>query len=225
LSITPAQCRAARALLNWSQPHLAEQAGIHVQTISTFEQANSSPSQKTLNCIQNALKQAGIEFQGDTGVKLQSNTVIKLTGPEGFSDFLDDVYETAVTYGTKEKPVQVYLSNVVHENWIKWMGPQKWKNHTDRMTKNKDVMDVRIIVREGDYNFPAIDYSQYKWFSSDVFNDKSFYSYHDKLAFLHFKENDVEILIMKNAEFAEGYRTLFTMAWDKGAMIPIKKSA
>lgn len=35
--IIPAQCRAARALLNWSQPDLAERWDMHVQTISAFE--------------------------------------------------------------------------------------------------------------------------------------------------------------------------------------------
>ena len=84
---------------------------------------------------------------------------------------------------------------------------------------------MRIIVQEGDWNFPAKSYSQYKWFPEASFNDKSFYSYHDKLAFLNFKEDDVEIVIMRQPEFAEGYRTMFRICWDNFATAPTEATA
>lgn len=117
------------------------------------------------------------------------------------------------------------MSNVVHANWEKWMGPEKWLNHTNRMTKDKVLMDVRIITKEGDNHFPASDYSQYKWFSESVFNDQSFYSYHDRLAFLNFENNTVEILIIKQMDFAKGYRTLFDIAWEHGTIAPTHELA
>ena len=82
------------------------------------------------------------------------------------------------------------------------------------MTKDKNIMDVRIITKEGDYNKPASDYAQYKWMPEEKFNDRSFCSYHDKLAFLNFTENDIEISIMRQSQFADGYRSLFLIAWD-----------
>jgi len=57
-----------------------------------------------------------------------------------------------------------------------------------------------------------------------MFNDKSFYSYHDKLAFLNFKGDDVEITIIQQPAFAEGYRNLFRIAWDHFAMEPEEKT-
>ena len=220
MTITIAQIRGARGILDWSQQDLSDRTGISATSIGSIEKGHTTPRAKTLEKIRGAFESNGIEFLGLDGVRQQSNYVQTLSGGDGFSAFLDDVYQTAIKFGTPDKPVEVFLSNVVHENWIKWMGPEKWKNHTDRMTKDKDVMDVRIIVKEGDQNFPASDYSKYKWFPDPLFNDKSFYSYHDKLAFLNFQKDDVEILIMRQPEFAEGYRTLFKIAWDQLATDP-----
>ncbi len=225
MSITTAQIRGARGILNWSQTDLAERTGISATSIGSIENGQSTPRANTLQAIQKAFEKAGIEFLGLDGVRIESRYVQRLSGEEGFSDFLDDVYETALATGTKENPVEIFLSNVVHKNWVRLMGPEKWEYHARRMTEIKDIMDVRIIVREGDWDFPAESYSRYKWVPVEIFNDKSFYSYHDRLAFLNFKGDDVEIMIIRHADFAEGYRNLFRTAWDHVAIFPHQSSA
>ncbi len=206
--------------MNWSQQDLAQRTGISATSIGSIENGQTTPRESTLSTIRKTLENGGIEFVGLDGVKIQNDYIRTLRGGDGFSAFLDDVYQTAVANGTEKNPTQVFLSNVAHENWVKWMGPDRWENHTRRMTEKKNVMDVRIIVKEGDYTFPARAYSQYKWFPKEMFNDKSFYSYHDKLAFINFKNDDVEIIIIKQPAFAEGYRTLFLIAWDNFAITP-----
>ena len=220
MSITTAQIRGARGILNWSQQDLAQRTGISATSIGAIENGQTTPRESTLSTIRKTLENSGIEFLGFEGVRVQNSYVQTLKGSEGFSAFLDDVYQTAVTNGTEKNPTPVYLSNVVHENWVKWMGPDRWENHTRRMTQSKTVMDVRIIVKEGDVNFPAQAYSQYKWFPKEMFNDKSFYSYHDRLAFINFKNDDVEIIVIKQPAFAEGYRALFLIAWENFAIEP-----
>ncbi len=224
MSITTAQIRGARGILNWSQQDLAQRTGISATSIGSIENGQTTPRESTLSTIRKTLENSGIEFIGLEGVRVQTNYVQTLKGAEGFSTFLDDVYNTAVLHGTKQKPTDVFLSNVAHENWVKWMGPDRWENHTRRMTEHKDVMDVRIIVQENDWNFPAKAYSKYKWFPKGMFNDKSFYSYHDRLAFINFKNDDVEIIIIKQPAFAEGYRKLFLIAWDHYAIDPQEKN-
>ncbi len=221
--ITTAQIRGARGILNWSQGDLSERTDISATSIGSIENGLTQPRESTLSVIQKAFEDAGIEFLGLEGIRFKTNYIQNLSGADGFSDFLDDVFQSAILNGTKENPTKIYLSNVVHENWIKWMGKDKWNNHTKRMTEHKDIMDVRIIVKEGDANFPANSYAQYKWFPAELFNDKSFYAYHDKLAFINFFEDDVHITIIQQPAFAEGYRTLFDIAWDKVAMTPKHK--
>ena len=211
------QIRAARALIGWNQHELADKAGLSQTGIARIENGTNQPNSKTIQKIENAFDAADVEFLGSSGVRKRTGEIRILRGSNAMSDFLDDVYETAVRYGTKENPCEVFLSNVVHQNWVNAMGPDRWKNHTNRMTKDKDVMDVRIIIKEGDKNFPASDYSKYKWMPEEYFNDKSFYSYHEKLAFLNFKDGEQEIFIMKQPDFARGYRDLFLIAWNSTA--------
>jgi transcriptional regulator with XRE-family HTH domain len=63
--ITPAQCRAARALLDWSQQQLAEASKIGNATIRNFEGGKSTPQHATLDVLGRAFEAAGIIFLGD----------------------------------------------------------------------------------------------------------------------------------------------------------------
>ncbi len=201
---------------------MAKHSQIHVQTISAFEKGNSTPSKRTLKRITKVLEDSGIEFMDHDGLRRKQSELVRFQGADGFESFLDDVYLTAIRTGTKDTPCEIFLSNVYHPNWIKWLGKEKWANHVKRMTEARDIMDVRIIIKEGDINFPASAYSKYKCFPVKFFNDKSFYSYEDKLAFLNFQKENVEITIMRQPEFAHGYRVLFKIAWDYFAKSPSK---
>lgn len=58
----PAQCRAARALLDWSQADLVEQSGISHKTVADFERGLTKPHSRTLAALTAALQTAGVEF-------------------------------------------------------------------------------------------------------------------------------------------------------------------
>lgn len=73
--ITSEQCRAGRALVNWSQQQLADAARVGVVTVRQFEVGGSEPRNATLDVIQRALEAAGVEFipanGGGPGVRLK----------------------------------------------------------------------------------------------------------------------------------------------------------
>ena len=60
--ITPAQCRAARALLDWSQQDLAKAAHLGLSTIRDFEKGRRVPTHNNLRGIKLALEEAGVEI-------------------------------------------------------------------------------------------------------------------------------------------------------------------
>ena len=60
--ITPAQCRAARALLDWSQQDLAKAAHLSLSTIRDFEKGRRVPTHNNLRGIKLALEEGGIEI-------------------------------------------------------------------------------------------------------------------------------------------------------------------
>jgi transcriptional regulator with XRE-family HTH domain len=72
MSFTPAQCRAARALIDMSQAQLADAAGVSSRTILDFEAGKRKPIRVTLTAIQKALESAGVEFTngGQPGVRM-----------------------------------------------------------------------------------------------------------------------------------------------------------
>ena len=73
-TITPGQCRAARALLDITQPELAEAAGLGLSTIVDFEKSRRDVSRAAVLAMQRALEKAGIQFirgNGALGVLLR----------------------------------------------------------------------------------------------------------------------------------------------------------
>jgi transcriptional regulator with XRE-family HTH domain len=75
MAISPAQCRAARALLDMHQATLAAAANVSRNLIVGFEKARRMPGRNNLAAIQRALEEAGVEFtNGRTpGVRLKKS--------------------------------------------------------------------------------------------------------------------------------------------------------
>jgi transcriptional regulator with XRE-family HTH domain len=73
MSITAAQLKAARQLLDWSQDDVAAASGIETPTIVHFEHGKQPPSRAALAEIRMTLEAAGVEFTngGEPGVKLR----------------------------------------------------------------------------------------------------------------------------------------------------------
>jgi hypothetical protein len=70
--ITPAQCRAARALLDWPKEWLASESGVGSRAIVDFEKGARAPRHATPDALRRALEKAGVEFLDDgRGVRLK----------------------------------------------------------------------------------------------------------------------------------------------------------
>jgi len=60
--ITPWQIRAARALLDWSQQELADQAIISLNAVTRMERGAVDPRTSTTSAVEKALIKGGVEF-------------------------------------------------------------------------------------------------------------------------------------------------------------------
>ena len=80
MAITRVQCRAGRALIEWTQERLAEESGLAVATIENFETGRSRPHEANRMKIRAALESGGVIFvehgeiskHGGPGVRLRS---------------------------------------------------------------------------------------------------------------------------------------------------------
>jgi transcriptional regulator with XRE-family HTH domain len=63
--IAPAQLRAARAWLGWSQDQLALNSGVSKHSIARYEQGRSVAYDDTLAMLKSTLEEAGITFHFD----------------------------------------------------------------------------------------------------------------------------------------------------------------
>lgn len=64
MSLTPGQCRAARALLDWTQDDLADRAEVSRSTVRNFEGGQHELQRATSAAIRRALEAAGVTFLG-----------------------------------------------------------------------------------------------------------------------------------------------------------------
>jgi transcriptional regulator with XRE-family HTH domain len=77
--LTPALCRAARGLLDWTQSQLAERAGVSRSTVKDYEGCRHDAHRATESQLRIALENGGAEFinleGGKMGLYARSNLV------------------------------------------------------------------------------------------------------------------------------------------------------
>jgi ribosome-binding protein aMBF1 (putative translation factor) len=61
--LSPEQCRAARAWLDWSQEDLAARAQVGLSTVRDFEKGRRTPIANNLTAIERAFAEAGMRLR------------------------------------------------------------------------------------------------------------------------------------------------------------------
>lgn len=86
MSLSSAQCRAARALIGWSQNQLVEASGVAKSTVANFEIGSREPHSRTLRDLRAALEAAGIEFLDDGQASASGGAGVRLKAGSARSD-------------------------------------------------------------------------------------------------------------------------------------------
>lgn len=201
--ISPAQCRAARALLNWSQPDLAERCGMNVQTISAFEKDTGSPTKTTLQKISEVLEQSGVEFGANNGVSISTGKTYIL---DTYYEVLNDVMRTFPNGGE-------VLLHCADENRSP---PHVIEKIHEVLTKN---ITFRATICEGNTN--RRDGIPSKWIPKEYFADSEvFVIYDDKFVIPIGIGPDAKFMTIKNKILATAMRRQFEYWWKNGKEIP-----
>ena len=216
-SISSVQSTAARALLRISLQDVAEKTNINKSSISRFERGVGFLKDESHKILKNHYEADGIEFLDYDGVRRSPvGTFRQLSGADGFSEFMNDVYQTAKKNPEKE----IVVSNVNEKHFTRWFSVNKI-NYLKSMSDlhEKTPLTFKILLETDDDYFLASDYAEYRWLDKQLFGPVPFYSYGDKTAMLLFQDNSVVIFILNNQDMTESFRKSFSALW-KTAKIP-----
>ena len=208
--ITGNQIRAARALLDLSQHEVSDAIGITKNALSKLEKGKNQPSGATATKLEAFFMGAGIALGPNEGVCFQKGDVI-YKGTQGIRSFFDDVYSECKRGG------DIRLFNGVPHLLLHWLGEDFYTMHATRMAKIKNNFSARIIIEEGNQNFIAGDFSEYRWFPKEKFNERTIYIYGPKVGFFAFSKEDVHIRVIKDEEEAQALSQMFDICWMYGA--------
>lgn len=205
--ITPTQMRAARAMLDVSQGHVAQYLGIAANTLSKIESGQSDVSGTRLADIQRFYEREGVEFTANDGVQWKTGGVETYKGRSGFLDFIDDVYETVKINGG-----EIFVDNVDEDQFNKWAGED-----TDKLIArfaSVPNLQSKILVEEGAKNLVNSTYTKYRSVPQNKMGQVPLYMYGEKTALIVFTKDDVEIFIINHASITRFFRGRFEMKWE-----------
>ena len=198
-TITGAQVRAARGLLNWDQKKLSQESGVSVSQIVGLESGTTeSPRTKTLQDIERAFLHAGIALK-DGGVIPKADVMTRVEGEGWYLNLLDDVYRTLLDQ--KNAEVVFFCSD-------DRASPPEVNNRL-RKLRNAGIR-MRQLVEEGNtYLMGAV--SEYRYVPKEFFKNYVSLVYADKIAIC--LQGGTYAIIFKDAELATTQRNIFELLW------------
>ena len=210
MTITTAQIRGARGILNWSQHDLSERTGISSTSIGSIENGQSVPRENTLAAIRKAFEDAGIEFLPGSGIRMRNEMMQIMEGDEALDKLNDDIFATLSVSGGEVLIFGLEEKIDPSSNEFK-----KVSAHLDRI--QKAGITERILCRQGDQNFLAPkEYS--RWIKDDYFSPHPFFIYGNKLAMVGWGPPR-KILIIENPLFSSTFKKVFNFVWERAEKI------
>jgi len=205
------QIKAARALLDWAQDKLAEEAGLSVATIRKLELGNISPRGKTNELIRHVFEEAGLEFIEPNGVRERPEGIIVYEGDEGIKAYLEDIYHTSLRNGSEI--IQVWPSKNAA---IKTIGDHRFA-HAERMIAAQDRIKVKCILTE-DPTYLPFPYIEDRFLSRHFIDFVPFYVYSDKyVIFPPAPDGKRKIVVIQSRVVADAFRRQFDTMWNKAS--------
>lgn len=217
MTLTPAQCRAARGFLNWTLADLAEASGISRASLNAFERGNSNMKADTMAAIQNAFDQAGMEFLDEYGVQQRGEKleVRRLSGPQGVRMLQDEIFEVCRATGSD------ILFNGLDETKFGEVDLAFQQMHIERLRKHK--ISEKVLLKQGDRHltYPP-DVTTYRWLSPDLFGTLTSVIYGDRYGVILWG-NPIQIVITHNRSLADTHRQQFEFLWQSAQPLPFSE--
>ena len=218
--ITPQQIRAARALVNWSQQELADDAGISLNALNNIEQEVGNPREKTLLALKKSLEREGILFIGDTGAKRQTETFdVETYGGDQIPNKYFEELELALKLNVDEL-LFGDLDNVRFKDKIPKV-LDKWLEFGPRL-ENADVKVRSITELTADATYYNEDRSSYREIITPYFGTIPYYVYGNNVSVIIWGPPP-KMVIFRSKAIANIFRAQFNLSWSQASEISEEK--
>lgn len=198
-------------LAGWEAVTLAKRAKLSTTSILQTERGEFRPRPQTIEKITRAFNEAGIEFIENEGVRRMPHEIQTFQGPERFVQFYDFIYSYLRQHGG-----DVCISGSDARLYTKYRAnPEIHRRRMAELAKRRKDLNVRILCKEGDYNFVATSYAHYRWQPEAYFSPTTFYTFGNYLALISFFHDPApHVLLIESAPYADAYRRAFNFAWE-----------
>ncbi len=204
--LSPAQIRAARAMLSWSQNALAAKAGLHVNALRSIESGSSKARTRTDQRLRQAFEKSGVAFHGTGGVALHDELlqIDRIKSGDFITVFAKDILAT-LTAPRDE------LLTVTHDEML-------FKKHDPSgialyyQGRRRQKFSERCIVPIGGKHHS--EKTHYRHLASGFIGPVSWVVYKDRVGLFHWDCN--ESIMIRNRQIAATYRATFEALWSIG---------
>jgi hypothetical protein len=141
LKISPKQCKAARALLDWLQSDLANASEVGITALCEFEKGGPIRT-KSVDKIRQSFERAGVEFTEGEGVKLKENKAKVFHGFESVDMFFEELSREVASNGGD---ILYFISG--HEKMCK-VSKSKEYNNLKRVAALQKGTNIKCLIPE-----------------------------------------------------------------------------
>jgi len=204
-TITPIQCRGARAILNLTRDQLSELSGVGLGTIGNFETGGSETRMQARNILRLTLENAGVQFIDSDGVRLRQDNIRTYEGEKAHRQLLDEIY-----HDLKETGGEVLIKGLDESRWGSGDDEAFLKHHIDRLIA-ADVTE-RLLVSEA-HNFPVVHKHWYRQIPVEYFSPATQWMFAGKIGMVTW--GDVEkLIIIESKPLYDAETRAFNCIWD-----------
>lgn len=207
------------ALAGLNQDEMASAAELTRANLSRILNGDATARDATLDRLRQVLEAHGVDFTSDEGVRVKSNSYETLLGPKGLQQFFNNVHAhaqqhggTIVQFGVDEKQFLDHLGAEFSADYVKRM---------QQVSQDQKTLKVLAIICEGEADYLAPDYNEYRWISKQFFQAVPFYIYGDTLAIMDFQTvPSPTITLLKSRSITSAYRKQFDAFWHFAKVMP-----
>lgn len=216
--VHPTQVKAARGFLGWTQEQLAENSGVSMSTIRSFE-SGFTPRASTIDQLRRTFEKFGVEFTDDEGIRPRKEGILIYQGPDSCDRLFDDITQTV-----KELNCDVLAFLRTHEVRSQPCGLTP-KSNFERLRSIQEIADIKCLLADMPKPPFVMPSFQIRLLAKDIIGPSSFYVYGDKLvtAQLDIRMNFIYV-VYRIVAVAQDWRTYFDLMWEVSPPPPIPAS-